>query len=75
MSDNKQSSVEWLWNEVGNILPFSVDSATAIKLYNALQQAKAMHKEETCDFALKHLKDTRDIFVTDSYDETFGGNK
>jgi hypothetical protein len=42
----KQTSIEYLWEQFAEILPFSVDTETGIKLYNAYQQAKAMHKEE-----------------------------
>lgn len=63
MSNKKQSSVEFLTMQL---------IKNGIITNDDLRQAKVMHKEETCDFALKHLKDTRDIFVTDSYDETFG---
>jgi len=42
---NKQTAVEWLWEQIDKILPFSVDTETGIKLYNAKEQAKQMEKE------------------------------
>ena len=67
MSNNKQSSVEWLdrWfrdnpeatHEEGNV---------------ALTQAKAMHKQEMIDFAMKFMMQDRPIISF--YNETFGGN-
>ena len=43
---NKQTAVEWLWEQIDEILPFSVDTETGIKLYNAKEQAKEMEKEQ-----------------------------
>jgi hypothetical protein len=67
MSNNKQNSVEWLdrWfrdnpeatHEEGNV---------------ALTQAKAMHKQEMIDFAMKFMMQDRPIISF--YNETFGGN-
>jgi hypothetical protein len=42
MSNNKQSSVEWFWNQIPEILPFTVDTETAVKLCEAFEQAKEM---------------------------------
>jgi hypothetical protein len=46
MSNNKQSSIDFFWNQLPEILPFTVDTETAVKLWGAFEQAKAMHKEE-----------------------------
>ena len=47
MSNNKQSSsIDFFWNQLPEILPFTVDTETAVKLLEAFEQAKAMHKEE-----------------------------
>ena len=46
MSNNKQSSIDLFWNQLPEILPFTVDTETAVKLWGAFEQAKAMHKEE-----------------------------
>jgi hypothetical protein len=44
--ENKITAVEWLWEQIDEILPFSVDTETGIKLYNAKEQAKEMEKEQ-----------------------------
>jgi hypothetical protein len=43
---NKITAVEWLWEQIDEILPFSVDTEIGIKLYNAKEQAKQMEKEQ-----------------------------
>jgi hypothetical protein len=42
MSNNKQSSVEFFWNQLPEILKFTVDTETALKLLEAFEQAKEM---------------------------------
>lgn len=42
----QQTAVEWLWNEISEILPFSVNSEIAIKAFEKMNQAKAMEKEQ-----------------------------
>ena len=58
MSKTEQSSVEWLFEQIarrqGSILhtiPFYHDNQ------DLLQQAKAMHKEEICQFVSDYLDD------------------
>ena len=53
MKNNKQSSVDYFWNQLPEILPFTVDTETAVKLWGAFEQAKAMQQEQTIDFAKK----------------------
>ncbi len=64
MSNNKQSSVEWLEAELKKI-PF-------VKVDEVFKQAKAMHKQECVDLLNHH----NDIFDTseEHYNKTFGGN-
>lgn len=64
MSNNKQSSVEWLEQELKKI-PF-------VNVLEVFEQAKAMHKKECVDLLNTH----NDIFDTseDHYNQTFGGN-
>ena len=51
MTNNKQqTAVEWFWNQLPEILPFTVDTETAVKLQEAYQQAKEMEKERTINF-------------------------
>jgi hypothetical protein len=51
---DKMTAVEWLWEQIDEILPFSLDTETGIKLYNAKEQAKEMEKENTIAFADKY---------------------
>ena len=46
MSKNEQSSVDWFWNQIPEILPFTVDTITGMTLHRAYQQAKEMEKEQ-----------------------------
>jgi len=46
---NKQTAVQWLWEQIDEILPFSVDTETGIKLYNAKEQAKKIEKQQIMD--------------------------
>ena len=80
---NKMTAVQWLWEQIDEILPFSVDTETGIKLYNAKEQAKAMEKEQMIKFAM-HLHDVdmtktgTDILMQEAekyYEQTYGDNK
>jgi len=43
MTNNKQqTAVELFWNQLPEILPFTVDTETAVKLQKAYEQAKEM---------------------------------
>ena len=73
MSNNKQSSVEWLAENIPDLskyIPFGV----SMELHAKFQQAKAMHKEEVIKFAEDWEKSSLDC-KEDLYKETFGGNK
>ena len=66
MSNNKQSSIEWLEQELKKI-PF-------VNVLEVFEQAKAMHKEEikksyTTGFGANLYQ------AENYYNETFGGNK
>ena len=51
MENNKQqTAVELFWNQLPEILPFTVDTQTAIKLLEAYQKSKEMDKELTINF-------------------------
>lgn len=72
MSNNKQSSVEWLKDQLeyfGNKHELTVSWATIDDL---IEQAKSMHKEECIDLLNHH----NDIFDTseEHYNKWFGGN-
>ena len=78
MSNNKKSSVEWLFEQIarrqGSILqtiPFYDDNQ------DLLQQAKAMHKEQIAKaFEVGYVCGHRDNMEsgTDFYTKEFGGN-
>ncbi len=72
MTNNKQSSsIDFFWNQLPEILPFTVDTETAVKLWGAFEQAKAMHKEE--HKVSYHAKLNDWYFDFDHYyNETFG---
>ena len=49
MSNNKQSSVEWLWSELRDKFSWETGEmydSNELVLVEILEQAKAMHKEE-----------------------------
>jgi hypothetical protein len=80
---NKITAVEWLWEQIDEILPFSVDTETGIKLYNAKEQAKQMEKEQiitAIDETLKGVKLDEDktgfiaMWGEGYYKKTYGGN-
>jgi hypothetical protein len=78
MSNNKQqTALEWFWNQLPEILPFTVDTATAVKLDEAYQQAKEMERQRI----IKAWKagDGKYDKVADKlseqyYEKTYGGN-
>jgi hypothetical protein len=75
---NKMTAVEWLWEQIDEILPFSVDTETGIKLYNAKEQALKMEKEQIIDACKKGYGSTaiyRNKLSEQYYEETYGGNK
>ena len=66
MSNKEQSSVEWLVEVVSKMGYVSTE---------ILEQAKAMHKEETCQFVSDYLDDAADYTIAEEYyDQIYGGN-
>jgi len=73
---NKITAVEWLWEQIDEILPFSVDTETAIKLYNAKEQAKEMEKEQIINaFWDGGANWDSEKTAEQHYNEEYGGNK
>jgi len=78
MSNNKQSSIDWLINEhFGGIENCTPDFRHKIK------QAKAMHKEECIKYYVdstdygdmgQHIRESLIQIAEKMYNETFGGN-
>ena len=68
MSNKEQNSVEWLVEKIQQANP-------SFKFDALIRQAKAMHKEETCQFVSDYLDDA-DYGMTaeEYYDQIYGGN-
>lgn len=78
----QQTAVEWFWNQLPEILPFTVDTETAVKLQEAYQQAKEMEKEQRIESYRSGRIDQQNNpesnynrMAEDFYNETYGGNK
>ena len=68
MSNKEQSSVEWLVEKIQQANP-------SFKFDALIRQAKAMHKEETCQFVSDYLDDAADYTIAEEYyDQIYGGN-
>jgi hypothetical protein len=82
MTNNKQSSVEWLEIQLKKGIPFNrLDPLSFPKAVdNLFEQAKAMHKEEIinivvwCDDTNRRPQQIK-IEAEQYYNETYGGNK
>jgi hypothetical protein len=82
---NKITAVDWLSEQIDEILPFSVDTETGIKLYNVKEQAKQMEKEQIENAYEIGFADAWDDARYDDeptyggaeqyYEQTYGGNK
>jgi hypothetical protein len=81
MTNNKQqTAVEIFWNQLPEILPFTVDTETAVKLQKAYQQAKEMEKErmkgmyvEGSFAKMRYYNGLEYIDAEQYYNETYGG--
>ena len=75
MNNNKQSSVEWLFEQIsrkqGSIfqIPFYIDNQYLLK------QAKAMHKEEIIKSWMATDNELQRISAEHYYNSTYGGDK
>ena len=77
MSNNKQSSVEWQFNELTKF--FHIESEYK-NTNDILIKVKAMHKQEMLMFVLNVMGKYRngDVLAevaTELYEQTYGGNK
>lgn len=71
MSNNKQSSVEWLIAELGEYFPHEIGGIELM-----VRKAKAMHKEEIEDaYEVGRLDNDMYDSYEQYYNETYGGNK
>jgi hypothetical protein len=73
----QQTALETFWEQIAEILPFSVDSETSIKLYEKYQEAKEMFKQQMIDFANDYIDDDdiRDLTAEEYYNENYGNNQ
>jgi hypothetical protein len=53
--ETTQTAVEWLWNEIDNLIPYQ-DINKAQQFNGLLEQAIAMEKEQIIDFAMQMHK-------------------
>jgi hypothetical protein len=80
MTNNKQqTAVEWFWNQLPEILPFTVDTETAVKLEEAYNIAKEVEKTAIIKAVNKGWNYHEDGFVSwmgeQYYNETYGGGE
>ena len=80
MSKTEQTSVEWLSKQISSSKYFyklmeDINSRSTIAQSDIIEQAKAMHKEEICQFVSDYLDDA-DYGMTaeEYYDQIYGGN-
>jgi len=72
----QQTAIEWLWNQLPEILPFTVDTETAVKLQKAYQQAKEMEKEQIIQAILTGFSNwDTELGSEQYYNETYGGGE
>ena len=73
MSNNKQSSVEWLVQEINQIIDF-IPMNKWDEIRGVVQQAKAMHKTEHFNTWWHGISENEPITFEQYYNETFGGS-
>ena len=76
MSTNKQqTAVEIFWNQLPEILPFTVDTETAVKLHEAYEQAKERDKEQKLNMfnCGRQYQVTGEGTFKQVYQEIYGG--
>ena len=73
-----QTALETFWEQIAEILPFSLDSETAIKLYEKYQECKQMEREQLHKCASfwrgKECEIEKQIFDK-YYTQTYGNNQ
>ena len=79
MSNNKQSSVDWLFRQVLE-LPLQLSNkrisqrSCELKILELFEQAKAMHKTEHFNTWWHGISENEPITFEQYYNETFGGS-
>jgi inactivated superfamily I helicase len=68
--ENKQTAVEWLEEQ------FEESYSYINEIFKeTIEQAKEMHKEETCQFVSDYLDDGQDLTAEEYYDQIFKPEK
>jgi len=77
MTNNKQqTALEIFWNQLPEILPFTVDTETAVKLQKAYQQAKEIGKEQIIQAILTGFSNwDTELGSEQYYEQTYGEDK
>ena len=74
MSNNKQSSIDILCGKLAMKLGIPQAITFYIDHQEEIAEAKAMHKEEICQFVSDYLDDAADDMVAEEYyDQIYGG--
>ena len=74
MENNKQiTPVAWLVKHLSEKGYIQAPSFGHSIIDKAIEQAKAMHKEETCQFVSDYLDDGQDMTAEEYYEEIYGG--
>ena len=73
-----KTALETFWEQIPEILPFSVDSETAIKLYEKYQECKQMEREQMIKAYIKgaDMCVLKKQFISgkEYYTQTYGNN-
>ena len=76
--EKKQSSIEWLENEIDFILLTYSYNSQDFHLNKAFEKAKAMHRKEIIDAHWNGVEFPQGVHILDDsidyYNETFGGD-
>ena len=79
---NKQSSIEFLWDELKPFLPANYTVDESVKILSILKQAKEMEKEQMIEFAKEvfiyryyGIQERLSDIANDIYNETYGGKQ
>ncbi len=78
MNNNKQDSIDFLWNELKPFLPANYTVDESVKILSILKQAKAMHKQEIIaakddNYVYGEAWEKLGTLGEQYYNETFGG--
>ena len=66
----KQTAVEWLWEQIDNTIPFQ--NIQTSQIFNGLlEQAKEMEREQIIKFANDYLDDDADLTAEQYFNQTF----